>query len=851
MCIAEFYCSGFGVSHDKTQVVAWVLQAAQLGCMKALAWYPRICEAHQIAAADVPFMRPSVDLETSLTPLDSELYLSNRIRSHIQDQVHQLRLSHISCKDFTALGPGQCIAKLCLFGSQVPYDLSPLHLASLLGYDHMIPNLLRCPKTETVLSRGFTAVHFACIGGHLSTLQLLLDENVGSSADDHGITPLHLCIFFGNQDVDQAASLLLSHGEQTDKTNNVPVYWEQHGLELKGTPLEWAVRVRHRALVKHLLPFAQNNRGLRLAITNFFWEIVTDIAEYAESFAQPRRHANGKLHSLIGDDIMFSCIYEPFSHWIAHGQDKHNAMEQTWDACQKHRLVVGCSSNNMMFSWLVLCTPFEDNLIFIANCTSKLPSPEVKRPDEDGRTALSHILIFAKEREMWLTLLKSLIGVYNVEELETEVYHKFSYLHLAVLNDTVLGARLLLERGVDVNQRTFSPMGDTALSLYNHRNARMQALLLESGAKENMTDKAGAFSLLVNNITYGQAEEGIIQRALSNTHTPVYGQLLHETLLYILGFTFHDGSSWSHNWHYASLPLKLSEAEIQAFCCNIECITAEQSKNLEVVFDDHHLVSIRQFSTLDSAKRQNGLSFTLKVGPQALEVLFGNSLDDLIGEDVVDRLLLHYNDSFDSAGEHYNNRKFETPQLSVDPERSHQFREELFKLQLGTAEALNHINATDKFGMTMLQVATLYLNLATVTSLLEAGADAGIPFNTSNGATILPLQIACAMGRLYKSLSGSIFAGLGSNAMAVALELLRWHHARGDHIFEGTTELHLACRMLMVDEIDELRSNGCPHRQLSNWPGFQRSVLCQQLAHDLSDDLYAREILDMRDEMLL
>ncbi|SPN99187.1 uncharacterized protein DNG_02224 [Cephalotrichum gorgonifer] len=92
-------------------------------------------------------------------------------------------------------------------------ELLPLHIASWLGEDALVIRLLETtdPGVKSVL--GFNAVHFACLGGHLSVLRILLEHNVPLvAADFRSITALHLAIFFPPADLALAVSLLLNKG---------------------------------------------------------------------------------------------------------------------------------------------------------------------------------------------------------------------------------------------------------------------------------------------------------------------------------------------------------------------------------------------------------------------------------------------------------------------------------------------------------------------------------------------------------------------------------------------------------------------------------------------------------------
>ena len=59
-------------------------------------------------------------------------------------------------------------------------DLTPLHLASFAGCDDAVRALLNSPATTVDAKstpRGYTAIHYACLGGHIGAVGLLLSRS--------------------------------------------------------------------------------------------------------------------------------------------------------------------------------------------------------------------------------------------------------------------------------------------------------------------------------------------------------------------------------------------------------------------------------------------------------------------------------------------------------------------------------------------------------------------------------------------------------------------------------------------------------------------------------------------------
>jgi hypothetical protein len=75
-------------------------------------------------------------------------------------------------------------------------------------------------------------------------------------------------------------------------------------------------------------------------------------------------------------------------------------------------------------------------------------------------------------------------------------------------------------------------------------------------------------------------------------------------------------------------------------------------------------------------------------------------------------------------------------------------------------------------------------------------------------------------------------------AMEVVTELLKWHVARGDGLFEGITDLHLACLMGSEEEMLRLLDQGMDGMAKGHWPGLEHRVTpAELLRHALEADV--------------
>ena len=93
------------------------------------------------------------------------------------DAVREL-LNHVPSHLKSAFPASESTCVVKEFGNEA--DLTPLHLASYAGCDDAVRTLLNSPATTVDAKstpRGFTAIHYACFGGHIGAVGLLLSRS--------------------------------------------------------------------------------------------------------------------------------------------------------------------------------------------------------------------------------------------------------------------------------------------------------------------------------------------------------------------------------------------------------------------------------------------------------------------------------------------------------------------------------------------------------------------------------------------------------------------------------------------------------------------------------------------------
>jgi hypothetical protein len=232
-------------------------------------------------------------------------------------------------------------------------------------------------------------------------LQLLLNHSApNKAAYAGGITLLHLCTFFAGDDVGKAVSLILAIGEDPRAQVIRPVEWEYHDIRLAGTPLDWAVRIRHKSLVVSLLPFAQDDSCLKLAIQSFFWEIAEVILQYSRGAKNIPIKSAQQLSDLSVEDQYLLTIERPFGHWLAHGPDHQIALERTVQVCRDHHLIASESASHLALTDIANLACFEDDFSLLVSFVASLSPEDVKRRNEKGESALEQALGMSEDMQV-------------------------------------------------------------------------------------------------------------------------------------------------------------------------------------------------------------------------------------------------------------------------------------------------------------------------------------------------------------------------------------------------------------------------------------------------------------------
>ncbi|RBR26060.1 uncharacterized protein FIESC28_01088 [Fusarium coffeatum] len=745
MTVSECYTIGFGGSHDMGQVLHWLAAAASKGFHKACLLYHRVCSGLRLPPRDVDGTDEGKALDLALRSLPTEKYLSERIIHHSRMIIESARNAMLQIAPVNTR-MGTC--SLSLFNETDIDTLQPLHVASWLGDESLVLQLLESGPQDTRSQLGLNAIHFACLGGSLSVLKLLIERGLPPSvADFRSITPLHLAIFFTSKDLPAAVQLLIQSGCSVEARAN-SVNFEAHDLLLSGTPIEWAIGSRNITFVRLLLTHhvqPPDPVWLHIAIVDYYWEILEDLLPLflPTAIALPDSHAT--LH----------VAQRPFLHWIAHGKDYHEAIKGTVQICSDNGLL-SCSTDGTSYLSLLIDDLRTEGDFAMFNAALDVSTPEDVRKRRAG--FLDDPLIVSAfqhnaQKDAFRDILIKLTGYYTLDELEDgRMCRGGSLLGQAVEHDNVMGARILLEKGVDVN-KTFV-IGGIILTnpiqecLASRSSPEMLSLLVQYGA-----------DLLAKSPMTG----------LTPLHALLTGRMQVKDILDILS---------------------------------------------------HHQQPDQVFI-------------------EALHRSFGTLLI----------LSMRY-----EAGMSSNERDSKSFRLRND-------LQEQFCQLLRDSRFSKFIDAPQhEDGPTMLQQAAYLAQPFLVSLLLEAGAD-GTRRLKRDDDMVLPLDLACMTGRgLYAAKVAGIdstegFAHLSiDDALEVATDLLQWHLARNDGIFEGTTQLHLASRIFHEEAMAKFIQQGQSMMAKGRWPGVEYTVTPRELAllpvHDKEVVSYADLIPQFRDELL-
>jgi hypothetical protein len=521
LCLSECHNLGFGVQYDKTKCIEWINKAAVEGSVKAASWLERICFANSISTMTTKNDAASPSFEEQLSQYSVEEYLFQRIRLQINATKHQLMESTLSSNLLPSNHSSQLSSHVRIFNSRCSDSISPLHVASFLGDDEQVIELLKVGELAKLSSEGFTATHYACLGGHLSTLSLLLkNDALASAVDSRGCTPLHFAFAFPTADASEAVALLIEHGADPAANLTSNIKWDYHDIVLTGDALQCAVRTRNLSAVAALLPTATRPYCLQDAIVYGFWEIAESIINHF-----------GTDYEYPTEEHFRPCIRGVF-HWIAHGPEHLAAIKKTLELIVKNNLNKTHSDIPPVLPY-VLDTTVYGQLEIIDICLDVFPDSQVKQTDSSGHSALSFAISKARNQPAWEGIIEKFVSKYTVAELEAEVVNSGTYLHLAVLSDSVIATRILLEKGVCVNQHTFDGNMITPIEacMILEKSTEIFSLLIEYGAdihtKTTGSDGTPYQEALISMPKHFQ----LLEAALDNAHYDAdVGETLHGLL---------------------------------------------------------------------------------------------------------------------------------------------------------------------------------------------------------------------------------------------------------------------------------------------------------------------------------
>ena len=501
--LCECYATGFGVDMDKVEVLHWLREAALAGLQKAEAWYYRLCVMMNLPSKSIPNIERYEKCEQELSYLPTQAYFSARLRYfELQRQRQELaKGQHPVCeetiyypgsggKHFPSLPGKQHSYSIATFDPMEFDQLTPLHFAAWTGQDHVIRIILmEDVDINAITPCGRTATYYACLGGHYSTLRLLISQRGSASLGDaRGITPLHLCVMFDNQEIPQAVKILLQNQAFVNASMNQSQYWEAHDLELFGKPVDWATLCRNQTLVQVLLENEADVEGIFLAASRYFWEIV----DLTMTHLEQREHK-------YSYPFPFGPVARPFQHWICHGEDHVLSIGRTLDVIEQHGIdfkeYPPDEAGNTILMHAILDNTVEGNFELVQQLVRR--GQNVKITDTHGNNALGDAIYRARHNENWAETIDLLIKHYETDELDADYLDQASYLHYAISNDSLIGARALLRKGVNINLPANDNLGYLPIQtcLRPGVSGEMLELLLQWGPDLTLSDRLNSLPL--------------------------------------------------------------------------------------------------------------------------------------------------------------------------------------------------------------------------------------------------------------------------------------------------------------------------------------------------------------------
>ncbi len=506
MMASECYALGFGTDPDFDSMLSWLKNAAFAGSNRAGAWLDRLLVLQSSPNTFSPPTGKYGLCEKQLASVPTELYLHARIQQHEATRQTEALLQYEALLMDKAREKQieQTIVELITF-NQLQVDLlSLLHVAAWLGLTSVLLELIETTGNLNARSKlGRTPIFYACLGGHLSTLRVLVEHGGDvTQQDQFGITPLHLCTFFRQDDIQATVSLLLEYGAIISTCVDEALEWEEHDITLLGTPLQWAVRCRDMDLIKTFIQKGAKAEGLATAIDLFYWEIADFLLQ------------EGVQIDAGPPQLTVSCIEKPYRHWIAHGQDHLSCIGQTFGVLEKHGYRFDRHFEELddlsLLTTTIHSSSTTDDFEIIRQLMQR--GQDIKFKDQSGLTALGAAITRAKHNETWTETLQLLLSYHDVLELDAVYINESCYLGFAVVSDSVIGARELLNRGVNVNHPSQDGFHHSPLQLcvLCDRSVEMMTLLLNNGASTAASDKELLLSPLETRLSGLQRSSNLI-----------------------------------------------------------------------------------------------------------------------------------------------------------------------------------------------------------------------------------------------------------------------------------------------------------------------------------------------------
>ena len=492
--LAECHLISFGTEYNSAEALRWLKVAksyrnAPSFCLRriseALGAPPEVSQRHENQLEAIP---ETIQIENCD---NSELYLTRRSQSRISSAISQIRALSpegqpwFNVNHFEIQAGGLLSVKI---GRDllICADLRTVDIAALLGEVETMTGLLPTAEAFKGHEDQGDALHCSCIGGNLSTLKFLLDYGMDSSlcrAND--ITALHLLIYMPTHLVDRAVSLLVGHGAPTD-TCSQKTSFVRLGLDLVGTPVEWAVIARNRGLVAALLPHSkgQERTILRHAISHAYYEIAEDLL------------SNRALSRLFTqEDCPILVFSQAFAHLICHGRNSDLAVERTIRLCDAHQLIhyETMLRRCIMYARTRPCLKALEILLDLCPRSVVRQGFESDEFDEVATSVLYEALGHAKSNTAWRPVLEAVLRNFSVAELDevrqlkrsgsTDTFSKVNVLHTAVVTGWAIAVRVLLDKGVDVHRKTnmHTPISSIEIAAWLWDD-EMHAILCEYGA---------------------------------------------------------------------------------------------------------------------------------------------------------------------------------------------------------------------------------------------------------------------------------------------------------------------------------------------------------------------------------